>query len=316
MNELAPGSLSLEESYETQIPPEAPPPEPDPQAPPQQAATPPQTPPEDAEPEGTVEIPQGKVVPLATLQAERGAKRAEKEAREKAEADATDLRQKLGAIQHEWNQVQPLIQQLKNGQIPPQLMPQPQAPPQQSKGPLSDQEAIEYARDLDLFKSDGTPDVDRAQRLASRQSALAEKQAQAQVAPLVQQTARERSNAFFQQYAAMKDKAGQPMVDPQILRDVWLWAPPELSSQPNVAQVLFNQAVAQSVMSGKYKGFAVAPQAPPPPPVHSEGLGGGSGGKVEPSAFERRAMDAAGMNAKDWSEASGRFKPGERNSLE
>jgi hypothetical protein len=310
MSELAPGSLSLDDTYESQVQPEAPPPAPE------ATATTEQTPPvqEDPEPEGTVEIPQGKVVPLAALQGERAAKREADAARQRAEAEANDLKQKLGAIQNEWNQVQPLIQQLRAGQIPPQL--QPKDPPPPSAGPLSEQEAIEYARDLDLFKPDGTPDTARAQRLASRQAAISQKSAQAEVQPLKELTAQQRSNAYFQHYANMKDKAGQPIVDPQILLDVWRWAPAELSSQEKVAQVLFNQAVAQSVMNGKYRGFAVQAATPPPPPVHSEGLGGGAPGKTEPTAFDRRAMEAANLSQKDYTEIASRFKPGERNSLE
>jgi hypothetical protein len=310
MSELAPGTLNLDESYESQVAPE-------PVTPPVEAQTPlEQAPPvqEDPEPEGTVEIPQGKVVPLAALQGERAAKREADAARQRAEAEANDLKQKLGAIQNEWNQVQPLIQQLRSGQIPPRLQPKPPTPP--SKGPLSDQEAIEYARDLDLYKSDGSPDVDRAQRLAARQAAISQKSAQAEVQPLKELTAQQRSNAYFQHYAGLKDKAGQPMVDPKILRDVWLWAPAELSSQEGVAQVLFNQAIAESVIQGKYKGFTVQAPTAPPPPVHSEGLGGGNPGKTEPSAFDRRAMEAANLSQKDYTEIANRFKPGERNSLE
>lgn len=300
MSELAAGAMSLDENQIETPPPAA-------EAAPPAPATPP--PAEDTDPEGTIEGTGGvKFVPLGAVVETRGKLKETKAALEAKEAELAQYREKaskLDAIQQEWNAVQPLIQQVRNGTY------QPPAPVQKPAGPLSPQEAVEYAKDLDLYKADGTPDVDRAQRLASRQEAIAQRQTQAAIAPFQQQTAQQQSATLFEQAAGWKDKAGAT-VDRETLRQVWAMVPPEVSSQPNVASVLYRVAVAESMMQGKYKG---AP-TPPPPVVPTESLGGGIPGRSELSTVEKNFLSAVDMKPKEYEDISSRFKPGERNSLE
>lgn len=298
MSELPAGTLSLED--------DAPPPPPvDPPAPPAPESHAPPANQEDADPEGTVVNPGGeKLVPLSVVAKLREEKRT-------LHAEIGTLKpkaEKVDQIVQEWQAAQPMLERAK--QLANQ--PPPQTTPPAPKGPLSDQEALEYAKDLDLYKADGQPDTDRAQRLASKQQAIAEKQAQQYVQPLVQHTAATQSRANFEQAAAFKDQNTGIIADRGILQSIWSNVPPEISAQPHMARVLWAQAVAETVLQGKWKP-GNAP--PPPPPAHTESLGGGPG-KVELDHVQRGFATAAGIKTKDFEEMSARFKPGERNSLE
>lgn len=295
MSELAAGSQSLEEREEAPPAPETPPPPPE---------TPPPPPnPDDAEPEGTVVNPGGeKLVPLSALVAERHAKAA-------AKAEAAALKPKADqadAIAREWQAVQPLIEKVKNGTY------QPNPPAQKPAGPLSADDAVEYAKDLDLYKADGTPDVDRAQRLAGRQQAIAQKQAQEYVAPLLQHTAQGQSRQNFEQAANFKDAHGN-VIDRGILEAVWNSVPPEMSAQPNIAAVLYRQALAETVLAGKYKG-AAAP--PPPPPLHTEGVGGGNIAPQTLTSTDHSFRTAGDMTEKAFTTIREKYQPGRTNALE
>lgn len=289
MSDLAPGTVSLEENA---LPPEVETPE-----------TPPETPPpvaqssDEPDPEGTVVNPGGeKLVPLSALAAARQAAR---EAKEQVAA-LKPKAEKVDQIVSEWQAAQPLLERAR----------QQTAPPPAPKGPLSEADAVEYAKDLDLYRPDGTPDVDRAQRLAARQQAIAEKQAQQYVQPLIQHTAESQSRANFEQAAAFRGDQGI-QADRGILQQIWSGVPAEMSAQPHIARVLWSQAVAESLLQGKIKVGA----ATVPPPVVTESLGG-STTKPALSVQERRFADAAGITTKTFEEISARFKPGERNSLE
>lgn len=301
MSELNPGSVSLEES-ETP-PPVADPPAPDPVAPQAPPA------PVDEDPEGTIEGSGGvKFVPLGAVVETRGRlkeAKAEIEARDAKIAELSAKAAKLDGIEREWNAVQPLVQSLKSGTY------QPQTPAQKPAGPLSPQEAVEYAKDLDLYKADGTPDVDRAQRLAAKNEALADRRAQALVAPLHQQSAYQQSTVLRQQVSQIKDATGQT-VNPSYLEKVFAGVPPEMAARPEIASVLYYAAKGMEAHEGKGSKAIT----PPPPVVLTESLSNTTPGRSELSSFERSFIDSAGMKPKEYETIAGRFKPGERNELE
>ena len=261
---------------------------------------------EDPEPEGTVEIPTGKVVPLGALQAERGA-------RKEADRKAADLEQRLtlaeqkaqhlDRIKDEWDQVQPLIQRVRQQAAAP-------PPPQETPKALSDADAVEYAKDLDLYKTDGTPDVDRAQRLASRQERISAKYAQQAMAPLQANEAQRNSSDMRQRVGQMKDPYGY-QVDPAILDEVWRVVPAELSAQPNVAGVLHRVALAEAILKGKHPALK-AGQAPSPV-VATEGIGAPQ--RVE-SDTPSRFASAAGISQAEFKKTASGYKPGASNVLE
>lgn len=281
----------------------------EPTPPPAQTEAPPQAPPvqnaePEPEPEGTVVNPGGeKLVPLTAVVDLRGKVRAEKEAREKLEAEVTELRAKktqFEAAAADFRRIEPLIQKL-----------QQQPPPPAPAGPLSPQDAIDYAKDLDLYKADGTPDVDRAQRLALRQQHLAQQTAQQVVQPLYQTSAQQQSQANFNHALNFKDKNGV-QIDKPTLERVWGMMPPEMSARPDIAGVLYKVAIAEMVQAGLYKGSV----APPPPPQFTESLGGNGAAPRELTQLDRNMITAGQIKAKDYESISSNFKPGQTNSLE
>ena len=293
MSEVPDGSVSLEDPITPDPVEETPPPVAEAAAPPANS--------EDAEPEGTIVNPGGeKLVPLSALVNQR-----REAAAAKAELAALKPKaEKFDQVAQEWQAVQPLIQQVRNGTY------QPPKPVETPAGPLTEQDAIEYAKDLDLYKADGTPDTARAQRLAARQEALADRKAQQYIAPLQQQSAQQQSAAHFEHVASWKDTTGA-VVDRAILQDIWSKMPAELTAQPNVAAVMYRVALAETMLQGKHKAAPV----PPPAPQHTESIGAAPT-RSEMSAFERNFTQAVDMKPKEYEAISSRYKPGERNSLE
>lgn len=296
MSELAPGSLSLEDDQSAQIQPE-------PEAPAAPVA-PPDTPPpvaaaaEDTDPEGTVVNPGGeKLVPLGALAATRQQLRAEKEARERLEAETAAAKQEVEQIRGDWQRVQPLITQLR--QPPPPVVPQ------------MDAEAVQYARDLDLYKADGQPDVERARRILDHNARVADDRVRNAVQPLYQQTAQQQSAANFHGALALKDKNGV-QVDRGTLERVWSMLPPEMTANPDIARVLYKVAKAEMLDAGLYR----TPTQAPAPPVITESLGGNSSPPKELTALDRNMLTAASMKPKDYEAIAATYKPGQTNSLE
>lgn len=295
MSDVPAGSVSLEEDPTAAAPPvEAPATDPPPA---------PAAPADDADPDGTIEGSGGvKFVPLSALAAARQAAR-------EAKAEVAALKPKaerVDQIVSEWRDAQPLLERAK------QLVTNP-PPSQKPAGPLSADEAIEYAKDFDLYKADGTPDVDRAQRIAARHESWADKRAEAKVAPLIQHTAQGQSRANFEQAANFKHPQTGLQVDRGILEQAWNSVPAELSAQPNVAAVLWNQAVSQTVLQGKWKGVTTPP---PPPAAHNESLGGSHTGPAALNSIDHQLRIAADMSEKQFTETRDRYKPGAINSLE
>lgn len=300
MSELAPGSVSLEEDNSASF--EPPTQEPAAEAPatppPAQAAT------EDTEPEGTIVNPGGeKLVPLGALASVREKVREKESALAAKDAEIAALKDKASkwdAAAGEWQAVQPLIRQIKNGQY------QQPAPAK----PVVNEKAVEYAKFLDLYKTDGTPDVERAQRILDLNAAQAQEAARHVVQPLYQHTAQQQSALLREKVAATQAPNGVT-VDRAILDQIWSMVPPEMSARPEVAAMLWRQALADTVLQGKYK----APVTPPPPPAHTESLGGNAPTR-ELSQIDRNAMQAASIKPSDYEKIAGNFKPGQNNSLE
>jgi hypothetical protein len=102
-------------------------------------------------------------------------------------------------------------------------------------------------------------------------------------------------------------------IDRAILENIWNQVPPEMSAQPQIAAVLYRQAIAEMVLQGKFKGAA----APPPPPVvHTEGVGGNKAPAVSLTSIDQDFRRASDMSEKDFTAISGKYQPGRTNSLE
>lgn len=298
MSELNPAALSLEDET----------PQPDTSAPaPEASAAPLQNaqPAEDPEPEGTVVNPGGeKLVPLGALAGAREKVREKEAALAAKDAEIAQLRekaQKFDQVAGEWNAVQPLIQQLKSGTY---------QPPQQQK-PVVNERALQYAKDLDLYKTDGTPDVDRAQRILDYNAVQAKEQAQQLVQPIYQQTALQQSQILRDKVAATPAPNGVA-VDRAILNEIWSMVPPEMSARPEVAAMLWRQALADTVLQGKYK----TPTTAPAPVVETASLGGSAPAAVDLTAIDRRFIEASDIKPDNFRKTAERYKPGAVNSLE
>lgn len=286
-------------------PAETPPKEPEP--------TPPAAPAEDADPEGTIEGTQGvKFAPLGAVQAERARrKEAEKVAKEK-DATIAQLKQKADAFDEAsgyLEQAKPIIETLKQR---PDLVALAKHPPpkQEPAGPLSEQEAIDFARDLDLYQSDGTPDIVRAQKIAKRQDALADRRAAERVAPLQQREAAQQSEYNRRTILNLKDGAGNALVDPEALNAVWKTVDAETSANPQVATTLYRLALGLMAEKGLSKS------TPNPAPTLSEPVGGGKPGPETLNATAQAFQRASGLSTKEYTQIREEYKPGEMNSLE
>jgi hypothetical protein len=264
---------------------------------------------EDAVPEGTIEGSGGvRFVPLAAVIAERtGRKEATKQLATK-DAEIATLKGKA----EEWDRVapavqaaMPLIERIKGRPDILALLDKPAEAAAPAKT-LSDADAIEYAKDLDLFKADGTPDVDRAQRLAARQEAIAAKQTQAAMAPIHATDAQRASAGLKQQLLAVKDAEGHS-IDPKALDSIWSIVPPELSAKPEVAQILYLAAKGMAAHAGK------GAKPGPGPVLQTESLGGG---KVPDGDKPSRFATAAGIGQAEFRKTTSAFKPNAVNVLE
>lgn len=267
---------------------------------------------EEAEPEGTITIPQGKVVPLGAVQAERGKR---KDAESKLAAVTAELEparqkaQKYDEAAQYLQQAQPIIEALR---ARPDLVAMAKNPPPkvEPKGPLSDDQALEHAKALDLYKADGTPDTDRAQNVAKMYAGIAEQKTQQAIAPFQQNQALQQSHQNKNYILSLKDAAGNALVDPTALNTVWKDVPAELSSRPEVANLLYLTALGLQTQSGK------GPKGQQAAPLHTESLGGGKPGPETLTKSDEAFMRASSMPQKEFVATRASYKEGQTNSLE
>jgi hypothetical protein len=256
---------------------------------------------EEPEPEGTIEIPQGKVVPLGAVQAERAKrKEAERLASEK-DAKIAELSQKAQAYDEAkgyLDQARPIIEEIR------QKKNQPTQP-----APEADQRLINYAKEFDLFDAAGKPDVARAKRILDFHTSEAQRIAQQAVAPILQTEAQRQAAQMYHHYVNQPEVNGFK-IDANTLAKVWNTVPPEIAVQPGVAEVLYNTALGLQLRSGH------KPTQAPPPPLVSESVGAGKPTETTLTSLDERFLQASGMKPSDFKETRERYKPGQNNSLE
>lgn len=302
-------SVSLEEPAPGHVAPPAETP-----ATPPAAPDPPPAPttPDEAEPEGTIGTPDGqKFVPLAALQAERGKRKTAVSAKDQEIATLRDKAQRYDEASGYLQQARPYIEALRTNPGLVQQIQRPQPPPSEPQGPLTPQEAEEYAKDFDLYTTDGKPDIVRAQRIAARQEKLAERKAQQMVTPLVQTEAHRQASALYQQQLQQPEINGFK-IDPKFLNEAWSVVPPEMiAANPAVAEIMKYVAAGRQALSGQ-KPMPVAP----PPPVPTEGAGGGQPSPQSLNTTSEKFASASGMKRDQFLETRNRYTPGQNNSLE
>lgn len=254
-----------------------------------------------------IEIPTGKVVPLsALLETRQTVKDLKKQLAdlEPASAEAAQLRQYL-------HEAKPYIEFLKNN---PQLL-TPQAQPQRQPEPTDDIEAVDYAKEFDLYTADGKPDVTRARRIIEKQTKIALAAAQQATAPIAHQTESNKVSTVLQALSQEKDGEGNP-VNPAAINAVAQDLVQKLG-QAGARRFLATDEsydLVANMVWGKHAKMPrkKMPAAPEHPPLETERAGGGSGEIV----IDSRRLHALGMTEKAYKETAKGFKPNSYNELE
>jgi hypothetical protein len=260
------------------------------------AEAPPEAPPAEAGPAevDAVEVGGQKYVPVAALIAERAEKKTLKDRASRADV-----------LEQENAQMRPYAQFLA---AHPELMnPQPrQAPaPQQ---PVVDAEALQYAKELDLYKADGNPDIEKAQRLIALQDQRAARKATEAVQPYAQSIEQQQSVHNFQNALTIKGASGQTP-DPQILQSLWQSVPARLSADKGVAALLHAAALG----FGKGAPNVVAP--PPGPPLISEATSSRPG-RPSVTSLDEAVAKHRGVSAESMAKLATGFTKGRPSPLE
>lgn len=280
-------------------------------------APPAQPNPEEQDPEGTIEASGGvKLVPLDAVKAERG-RRKESEAKLK-EKDALLEQYKTKAEQFDQaaqylDQAKPIIETLKQR---PDLVALAKHPPpkQEPDGPLSKDEAIDYAKSLDLYTNTGEPDIARAQKIAKMSETLADRKATQLVAPIHQERAQQASEFNRRAILNLKDNDGNAVIDPEALNAVWRVVDPAESAKPEVATTLYRLALGLMAEKGMTTGRPT--RTVTEPVVPTESIGGGKPGPETLNHTGERFLQASGQSRKDYMALRNSVKLGEPNVLE
>ncbi len=257
-----------------------------------------------------IDLREGKFVPVSALVADR---KHAKEALRAAKAEAETLRakaQQADEMSRYVEDARPYIEALRTRpDLIRQVTMQPPAPVEQPA--LSPEQAEGLARTLELYTPDGHPDIKRAQTMGAFIDQMASRKAQQAVAPVIETEAARESVSQFQR--VMGEKApGGVVIDPKVAQEVWTMVPPQLSSQPAIAQVLRRVALAETIL----RGGKPAPQPVGRPPVQTEASGGRPPAGHPLSDIESRIARSRGMTDKQWQTARDTYRPGQPNVLE
>jgi hypothetical protein len=224
--------------------------------------------------ENAIEIPDGdKLVPLSAVTTVRGKlkdTRAERDTYKQQAERASQLERDLQAAQQRLNDALPGAQAYAALLAAQQAQPQHQQEPAEDTGELED-----IARDLDLYKTDGTPDIDKARKIHARQVRVAESVARQQVAPFENHSIATASRTMFAR-AALTEVHGVK-ADPEVLQTVWAQLDPRLTATEAGAKQALLAAIGHSVAMGKavVKGTAPEKKTPElPDPLLTERAGG------------------------------------------
>lgn len=253
---------------------------------------------EEPDPEGTVDVGGQKMVSLDVVKAIR--------------KDAKAVKDKAAVADQLYTyvaQVKPYIDLLQQN---PQLLsrvPQSETPPPAKAE--DDPAVIELARTMDLYTTDGQPDVARAAKLRTLVRTEAEAIAAESVKPLRDQTAKEKSASNFQRALLVKSADGRSP-DKDTLAAMWREMPVDYTSDERVAATLAYSAIGYDVVHGK-GGKPVVPQAPP---LVTEAGAGRISAKPALTELDQRMAAARGIKPETYAAHTEGFKAGVANVLE
>lgn len=286
-----------------------------PEAPQPESAAPAAAPPpeEEADLPDAVDVEGQPMVPLAAIKSMREELKA-------AKAKAAEAEK----VQEEVNRIRPYVDFVAQNQ---QLFRQGQQPPEAPKPPVegaaavSDDEALAYAKDLELWNTKtGTYDLDRAKRRIAEDRKKYRAEAEAivneRLQPLKQQGAEQRAAVNLQQLAQTKDAYGRPVneqylaqVLEQPFRQLGRDRVIDILSEPAAAQLFLQQAAVlqtqrEPVTQPQRVGDA----------LHVERAGGAT--RYVMTDSERRLARENRISEKDWIDSAKKIKDGGYNALE
>jgi hypothetical protein len=236
-------------------------------------------------------------------------------------AKVPQLEQQIAQLQQQVQQLAPYVQAYQQAV-------QPQAPVAPKEPDIPDHEAEQYARTYDLYKPDGSGqlDLDRGRKIVTDMRRIAtdaaDKAAAAHVAPIQQQSLSQQS-AYMLNRAKNTVMPNGAQVDPAVLDYVWQRIPAELTATPEGAQQALLAALGYTVGMAKPETLAQwakpqaprgpngqflapAPVAPIPEPVPREPSGGQPPQmQTQLSEKEKAGLTAMGMSEADYLKIAG-----------
>ena len=261
-----------------------------------------EAPDEDAEPEGAVEVSPGRrMVDVSVVAAERKRAReaATRAVREQELAPLQERANRADALQEALNAARPYVDLVK--QHPELLKPAAPLPIEQQ---ISDDEAAQEARDLQLYNAQSQLDIPTAKKIIARRRTetqqAATQAAQQAMGPMQQSHAEQASRQNFAYMASLKDSNGAPLVDPKVLAEEWVQLPADLTQHSQVGEVVLERAIGKMHRQGK----RITPAHREP--VFSESPGGRTAGPVVLTELDRKL----GLTEKDLKGSAAKFVPG------
>ena len=266
----------------------------------------------EPEPEGAIEVDlsgaKQKVVPVSAVIAERK-RAAEKTAAEK-DREYEPIKAKAAQVDQLSADLAAIQPHVKYLQEHPELLKRDESPAIQQ---VNDDEAKQFAERFQLFTPTGY-DIAGAKKIIAHQRAemikVATEAAQQAVRPATEATARMQAGQNFLWAANQRNAQGQPLVDPQILAQVFGEVSPELTADPKVAAHLLDTAIGRAARAGK-----VQPSAPLQEPTFTETAGGHRGGTYQMSEMEKTMAKATGVKEEDWKKTAAKYNPDAINVL-
>jgi hypothetical protein len=221
-------------------------------------------------------------------------------------AESATLKQQIAQLQSQMQQMQPYVSAY-------QAMTQAA---QQTVTPEDESEAEEYAKLLDLYTTEGKPDVGRAKKAIALFDKRAKSYAEQSVAPIQQQTVNQQSAYYLSR--ATNTAIGDVKADPEILRAVWSRLDPSVTASPEGAQHALIQAIGLTVLRQQQGGQAGQPTTTQRPrtatgqftgqpvgdPLFIEKAGGKESTEVPLDAKEQAYIKAAGITEKEYRESA------------
>lgn len=217
-------------------------------------------------------------------------------------------------LEAELNQVKPQLEFVKAN---PQLFQARPAEPEKPPAPEADPDAVEAARLMDFYKTDGSPDVDRGARWLALQDRRSGRVAQQTLQPYQQQSTQERANSNYQLLTNFTHPGTGEKLKPEIVNHIWNATAREPRGMETLANPDSVRALALLAI-GAQSLMTKAPPAPPAKePVVTEAGGGRAGTPTQRlSSLEERVLAQRGMSAAKYEEHTKGFKPGVSNVLE